>query len=240
MSRTAIVTGASRGIGAAVAAALAKRGLRVASTYRSHPDGVAELTAEYGDAILPVPYDLGDNTSAEDVVATVLDRWGRLDTLVVNAATWRGGRLGEIAQTDWQHAVESNVAGMAQLCAAALPALRDGENPSILLMSSVVGIIGFPGDTAYATVKASMIGFARSLAKELGRDGVRVNVLAPGFVETEMTSGVSEQGRAKITQGLVLRRFGTPEEIAAAAVFLTEDATYCTGTVLTTDGGLSL
>jgi len=94
--------------------------------------------------------------------------------------------------------------------------------------------------TMKKSAKASMTGFARSLAKELGRDDVRVNVLAPGFVETEMTSGVSERARAKITGDLVLRRFGTPQEIAAAAVFLTEDATYCTGTVLTVDGGWSL
>lgn len=240
MTRTAVVTGASRGIGAAVADQLAGRGLRVASTYRSHPDGVAKLAAHHGESILPLPYDLGDQESAEALVAAVLDRWGRLDTLVVNAATWRGGRLGEIDHADWLHVVESNVAGMAQLCTAALPALRAGENPSILLMSSAVGIVGFPGDTAYATVKASMTGFARSLAKELGRYGVRVNVLAPGFVETEMTSGVSDGARERITADLVLRRFGTPAEIAAAAVFLTEDATYCTGTVLTADGGWSL
>lgn len=121
---------------------------------------------------------------------------------------------------------------------SAPPALR--RNASIVVLSSVVGEIGFPGDTAYAASKAGLIGLARSLAKELGRDGIRVNVLAPGFAETDMTSAVSGQARDRILDRTVLSRFATAEEVARAAVFLAEDATFCTGTVLNVDGGWSI
>lgn len=110
----------------------------------------------------------------------------------------------------------------------------------MLLISSVVGLVGHAGDTAYASAKAALVGFARSLAKEVGRDGIRVNVLAPGFVETDMTAEVSDRARNRLTDEMVLRRFGTTGEVADAAVFLAQDATYCTGTVLAVDGGWSL
>lgn len=130
--------------------------------------------------------------------------------------------------------------GAAQLTRAALPALRQGTNASVTLVSSAVGIVGFAGDTAYASAKAAMTGFARSLAKEVGRDGIRVNVLAPGFVATDLTAGIPPASRDRITGDLVLRRLGTADEVARAAVFLAEDATYCTGTVLTVDGGWTI
>jgi 3-oxoacyl-[acyl-carrier protein] reductase len=115
-----------------------------------------------------------------------------------------------------------------------------GRSPSIVLVSSVVGVIGHAGDTAYAGAKSAMIGFGRSLAKEVARDGIRVNVLAPGFVSTDMTDAVPESARRRIERETVLGRFGTVDEIAKAAVFLSEDATFCTGSVLTVDGGWAL
>jgi len=238
--RVAIVTGGSRGIGAAVTRQLAGRGLRVACTYRSGKDEAAALAADLAPNVLPVHYELGVDESARSLVDTVVTHWGRLDSLVLNAGLWHGGRLEDLDPALWWQVIEATVGGAAQLTRAALPALRRGDNPGVLLVSSAVGIVGFAGDTAYGSAKAALIGFARSLAKEVGRDGVRVNVLAPGFVETAMTSGVSGKARDRITGDLVLRRFGTPEEVARAAVFLAEDATYCTGTVLTVDGGWSL
>lgn len=239
--RTAVVTGGSRGIGAAITRSLVGRGLRVACTYRSGKDEAYALADELGrDLVLPVPYELGSQDSAEDLLSTVLDQWSGLDSLVLNAGVWHGGRLDDLDPALWWRVLESNVGGAAQLARTMLPALRAGEAPSILLISSAVGIVGFPGDTAYASAKAAMTGFARSLAKEVGRDGIRVNVLAPGFIETNMTSAITGNARARILRDLVLPRFGTPEEIAAAAVFLTEDASYCTGTVLTADGGWTL
>lgn len=238
--RTALVTGGSRGIGAAITRALSARQLRVACTYRSSRDEAERMCTELPVQALALPFQLGDPESAHSVVGSVLREWGRLDALVLNAGMWRGGRVDTLDPTQWWGVLEANVGGNAHLVRAALPALREGTNPSITFISSVVGLRGFAGDTAYGSAKAALIGFARSLAKELGRDGIRVNVLAPGYVETDMTAAVPDSSRRRIAQRVVMRRFGSADEIAAAAVFLAEDATYCTGTVLVVDGGWSL
>ncbi|WP_033290699.1 SDR family NAD(P)-dependent oxidoreductase [Amycolatopsis jejuensis] len=236
-TRTALVTGASRGIGAGIARGLLSRGVQVAAGYRSGRAGVEALGAEFRGQVLPVRFDLAAESNP---VAEVVDHWGRLDSLVLNAAVWNGGRLDTLDPAEWWRVVETNLKGMAAVTRAAIPALVEGDRPSIVLVGSVVGIQGFAGDTAYGSVKAAMIGFARSLAKELARNDVRVNVLAPGFVETDMTAEIPERSRQRIASATLLGRFGTVDEIAKAAVFLSEDATFCTGTVLTADGGWSL
>ena len=168
-------------------------------------------------------------------------RWaGRLDVLVCNAGVWHGGRLAEIDHKSWWSVLHANLAGVQHITRAAIGPLRRSPVASVLVVSSVVGQMGFPGDTAYASSKAALIGFAKSLAKEEAWAGVRVNVLAPGFVETDMTSGVEDGVRSKILDRTLLGRFGTTDEIANAAVFLALDGTFCTGTVLTIDGGWSL
>lgn len=241
--RTVLVTGASRGIGAGIARELVGRGRRVACGYRSDPDAAWRVAADAGaapDAVLPVHVDLADDASAERAVQAVVDTWGRLDALVCNAGQWHGGRLGTMDPDDWWRVVELNVRGTVAVARAALPALAKSDEPAIVLVSSVVGLIGHAGDTAYASAKAAMVGFARSLAKEAADDGIRVNVLAPGFVDTDMTAAVPERSRRAIADATLLGRFGTVEEIARAAVFLSEDATFCTGTVLAADGGWSI
>lgn len=239
-ARTVLVTGAGRGIGAAIVDRLLDRGVRVAGTYHSDPLPLKELAARHPGRVLAVPYSLGDDDSARAAVGTVAEEWGRLDAVVLNAGRWIGGKLEDVPDPDWWELVHATVGGAAQLTRAALPELRRGRDPSVLLVSSVVGLIGHAGDTAYASAKAALVGLARSLAKEVGRDGVRVNVLAPGFVETDMTAQVPDRARERLTGEMLLRRFGTPREIADAAVFLSEDATYCTGTVLAVDGGWSI
>jgi 3-oxoacyl-[acyl-carrier protein] reductase len=238
--RTALVTGGSRGIGAAITRALAKRGLNVACTYRNSREEAERICADYPDQAVALSFDLGNAESATQLVESVLATWGRLDTVVLNAGMWRGGRIDSLDPTEWWRVLEANVGGNAQLIRAVLPALRKGENASVTFVSSVVGLQGFPGDTAYASAKSALFGFARSLAKEVGKDGIRANVVAPGFVETDMTADIPDVSREHIAKRAVLRRFGTTEEIAAATAFLAEDATYCTGTVLTVDGGWSL
>jgi 3-oxoacyl-[acyl-carrier protein] reductase len=241
--RPAIVTGGSRGIGAAVATELARRGLDVALTYRTGrqeaEDLASRLRAAHGVRVLALPFSMDDPTSGEAVVDATTAELGSVGTLVANAGRWAGGTLATISEEEWWDVVSTNLRGMRGIVKAALPALAQTAG-SVVLVSSVVGLVGFPGDTAYATAKAAMVGFGRSLAKEVARDGVRVNVLAPGFVETDMTAGVPDAARAKITERVVLRRFGDADEIARAAAFLAVDATYCTGTVLTVDGGWSL
>ncbi|MEU6602829.1 SDR family NAD(P)-dependent oxidoreductase [Streptomyces flaveolus] len=238
--RSVLVTGGSRGIGAGITRELVARGRNVACGFATSREAAEKIRADAPENVLPVRYDLDDDMTADSAVSAVLDRWGRLDALIVNAGQWDGGRLSEMEPARWWRVVEANVGGMAALTRAALPALAHSPSPAIVLVSSVVGLIGHAGDTAYASAKAAMVGFARSLAKEVGGDGIRVNVLAPGFVETDMTAQVPPAARERIARAGILRRFGTVEEIARAAVFLSEDATYCTGSVLTADGGWSL
>jgi 3-oxoacyl-[acyl-carrier protein] reductase len=239
-ARTVLVTGGSRGIGAGITRLLSARHRNIACGYRSNREAAEKLAADAPERIEPVHYDSSLPHTADAAVAAALARWGRLDGLILNAGQWHGGRLDTMDPQLWWRVIEGNLKGIADLTRAALPVLGRGPEPSIVLVSSVVGIIGHAGDTAYASAKAAMIGFARSLAKEVGRGGIRVNVLAPGFVETDMTAAVSERARRSIAERAALGRFGTVEEIARAAVFLSEDAGYCTGAVLTADGGWSL
>lgn len=233
-----MVTGASRGIGAGAARQLLDRGIRVAGTYRTGRENVERLGPT--DQVLPVHLDLADLDTAEAAIKAVDQRWGRLDALVLNAAVWNGGKLATIDLDAWWSVIDANLRSTAAIVRAAIPWLVRAENPSVVIVGSAVGSIGFPGDTAYASAKAAAVGFARSLAKELAQDRVRVNVLAPGFVDTDMTSAISDRSRRKIADATLLGRFGTVEEIARAAVFLSEDATFCTGAVLAADGGWTL
>lgn len=238
--RVVLVSGGSRGIGAAITAALAQRGVRVGCTYRHGQDAAQKLAVDAPDHVLPVRFDLDAEESATTAVNDVLSHWGRLDGVILNAGQWAGGRLTETDPASWWSVVETNLRGTVSLARSALPHLAQGISPSIVLVSSVVGLIGHAGDTAYASAKAAMVGFGRSLAKEAARDGIRVNVLAPGFIETDMTDAVSAGARKRIESATILGRFGTVDEIARAAVFLSEEATFCTGSVLTADGGWAL
>ncbi|MGC0366481.1 3-oxoacyl-[acyl-carrier protein] reductase [Rhodococcus sp. 27YEA15] len=238
--RVGLVSGGSRGIGAAIAGALAERGVRVGVTYRNGMVQAQNLAEKHLGRIFPVSFDLSNPDTAATAVDSVVEQWGRLDTLVLNAGQWAGGRLAEMDSTAWWEVVETNVRGTAALAHAALPHLARGQSPSIVVVSSVVGIIGHAGDTAYSSAKAALIGFSRSLAKEVARDGIRVNVLVPGFVETDMTDAVSPAAKARIEDATVLGRLGQVSEIAKAAVFLSEEATFCTGSILAVDGGWTL
>jgi 3-oxoacyl-[acyl-carrier protein] reductase len=238
--RVALVTGASRGIGAGIARQLLDRDVRVVGTYRSGRENVEKLAIEHPGQVLPVHLDLARPDTAASAIETAERTWGRLDSVVLNAAVWDGGKLSTMELDRWWSVIEANLRSTAAIVRAATPLLVAGDNPSIVLISSVVGQVGFPGDTAYASAKAAAVGFARSLAKELARKAVRVNVLAPGFVDTDMTAAVPQRSRQRIADATLLGRFGTVDEIARAAVFLAEDATFCTGTVLAADGGWSL
>lgn len=238
--RVVLVSGGSRGIGAGITAELTQRGVRVGCTYRTRREEVEKLASDAPEHVLPVHFDLSDPRTATAAVEQVIGTWGRLDAVILNAGQWAGGRLINSEPTAWWEVVETNLRGTVALTRAALPHLQRGRSPSVVLISSVVGLIGHAGDTAYASAKAALVGFGRSLAKEVARDHIRVNILAPGFIETDMTDGVSASARARIEGATVLGRFGSVDEIARAAVFLSEDATFCTGSVLTADGGWAL
>lgn len=240
MTRRVLVTGGTRGIGEAIVRALADRGCAVGVGFARSRPRADDLAAELGENVRPVSYLLGDPESSHSAVQAMADQFGGMDGLVLNAGVWDGGRLIGLSRDRWEAVVTTNLFGAEQLCRCAMPWLAKSAAGSVTVMSSVIGIVGGPGDTAYAAAKAGLIGFARSLAKESARSGVRVNVVAPGFVDTEMTRQVPDASRAQIERQILMRRSGRVEEIAAGAVFLSEDATYCTGSVLTLDGGWSL
>lgn len=241
-TRRVLVTGGSRGIGASIVRLLVSRGASVAFTYRTEEDSASALVAACADGpgeACSVQFDLADGDPGL-LVRTTVERMGGIDSIILNAGIWRGGRLSRLDDAEWWSVVEANLRGNVRLVRAALPSIEESSAGSVLLMSSAVGLIGFPGDTAYASSKSALTGFARSLAKETGRTGTRVNVLAPGFVETDMTAAIGDSPRSAIIERSVLGRFGTPEEIATAAVFLSEDAAFATGVVLPIDGGWTL
>jgi 3-oxoacyl-[acyl-carrier protein] reductase len=236
-----VVTGGSRGIGAASVCGLAARGYDVVFTYRSSVDAADEVrrsASSSGSEITALPMDARSEPTVDAVREWIQEHHQRLDGLVLNAGIWHGGRITEISPDAWTDVIDTNLSGVFRVARALVPLLRTARDPSIVVVSSVIGVTGFPGDTAYASAKAGLIGFAKSLAKEQA-PSVRVNVVAPGFIETDMTAAVSDAGREKMSRQTLLGRCGSAHEVAAAVTFLVADATYCTGTVLTVDGGFS-
>lgn len=241
--RAALVSGGTRGIGREIVHAFAARGLNVSFTYHSRPDlaeTVAREVAAYGVHALPVKSDAAADDEPVELVEKVVERFGRLDSVVVNAGIWRGGPIGQLPSEEWWRVVNTNLGGAYRLAKAVTPVVSQSDSGSIIFVSSVVGITGFSGDTAYSSSKAALTGLGRSLAKELARSGTRVNMLAPGFVDSDMTAAIADRAREMIFRRTLLRRFGEGAEIAKAAVFLSEDATFTTGSVLTVDGGFTL
>ena len=239
--RVALITGASRGIGAEIARVLCEAGAHVAANYRTHPAAAAELRDRHGEEAVSLwPADISEPSAGERLVADVLDARGGLDVVVLNAATWRGGRIERLSDDDWRTVLGTSLDGSFAILRAAVPALRRSRGGRVVLMGSVVGLVGFPGDSAYATAKAGMLGLARSLAKEVGRDRVTVNVVAPGLVETDMTAGVRDDVKERMIERTSLGRSATAAEVAAAVRFLVCDGSYITGHALVVDGGFTL
>lgn len=236
--RVALVTGGSRGIGAAVSTALADAGATVVVNYvRDEPAAQAVVAQLAGASMWRA--DVGDGDAVAAMIDGVVDRHGRLDVLIVNAGVWRGGPIDALSRADWDAVLQTSLTGAFYLTQAAAPALRRSGG-RIVVMSSVIGLVGFAGDAAYASAKAGLFGLVRSLAKELGRDGVLVNAVAPGFIDTDMTAAVAGRSRERMIGRTVLGRAGHVSEIAAATRFLACEASYVTGQVLVVDGGFSL
>jgi len=240
--RTAIVTGASRGIGRAIALALADAGATVVAGARgSNADDTASAIRARGGVAASMPLEVTDAASVQAVVDATVQQWGRVDILVSNAGITRDQLLLRMKREDWDAVLATNLTG-AFLCAQAVakPMLRQ-RSGRIIAVGSVVGQMGNAGQANYAASKAGLIGFAKSLARELASRHVTVNVVAPGMIETDMTRALTDQAQADWSSKIPLGRLGTPEDVAAAVCFLASDAAaYITGQVVAVNGGLYL
>ena len=241
-TKVAIVTGASRGIGRAIALELARRGARIVVNYHQNAEAAAKVVAAIEGAngqAIAVQADVGDFDQATELVKATLDAFGQIDILVNNAGTTRDQLLMLMKEEDWDKVLRTNLKSVFNCCkAAARPMVRRRQG-RIINITSVSGIAGQGGQTNYAASKAGIIGFTKSLAKELGPRNVTVNCVAPGFVPTDLTSDLPEDLTHRAIEATPLRRMGRPEEIAFAVAFLASDeAAFITGEVLTVDGGL--
>jgi 3-oxoacyl-[acyl-carrier protein] reductase len=232
-ARRWLVTGASRGIGAAIAARAATGGNRVALLARS--DAVLDVAAKAGPDALGVRADVTDPASVARAVDEVVSVWGGVDVLVNNAGVHRGGRVDRLKPGEWDEVLSTNLTAPLTLTRAVLPHMDVGS--AIVNIGAVVGFRGFPGDAPYGAAKAGLAGLTRVLAVELAGRGIRVNLVVPGFVETEMTSELSDRARQMIADRIPLGRTGTADEIAGVVVWVA-DSPYMTGSVVATDGGL--
>ena len=233
--KLALVTGASRGIGRAIAIGLAAAGAEVVLGYRSGKDGAEQLAAELGARAIQA-----DVSSAEDAKRLV-EEAGDVDVLVNNAGLTRDGLLARMSDDDWRTVIETNLSSVFFTCRAVTRPMMKKRGGSIVNISSVVGVHGNFGQTNYAASKAGIIGFTKSLARELGSRNVRANVVAPGYVKSQLTDVLPEEATAAMILNTPLGRVAEPEEIAGAVRFLASDeAAFITGEVLLVDGGLGM
>ena len=240
--KTALVTGASRGIGRAVALALAAAGARVAINYAGNVKAAEEVQAAVeaagGTAIL-CQADVADSAAVEAMVAAVVKEFGTIDILVNNAGITRDTLLMRMKDEDFAKVLDTNLKGVFYCTKAVSKLMMKKRAGRIVNMASVIGLVGNAGQANYAAAKAGVIGFSKSVAKELASRGITVNVVAPGFIGTDMTADLPETVQEKALADIPLGKMGEPEDVANAVLFLASDqASYITGQVVNVDGGM--
>lgn len=241
-NKTALITGASRGIGRAIATMFADHGCNIAFTYINEDQEAAELSAELqtnGTKVLSIKSDAADFEAAHNVVKQVVDSFGKLDILVCNAGIAQDTLLMRMSEQQWDNVLSVNLKSVFNYCHAVVPQMIRQRSGSIIAMSSVVGIGGNAGQANYAASKAGIIGFIKSLSKELGSRNIRANAIAPGFILTDMTLALPEATRAEMVKMIPMRRCGEPEEVAKVALFLASDlSSYVSGQVISANGAM--
>ena len=239
--KTALVTGGTRGIGRGIVERFVEEGADVAFTYVSSPDkanALAEELAKSGRKVVAIQSDAGDFNAAQAAVDQAVTEFGRLDVLVNNAGITRDQLLMRMSEEDWDNVIATNLKSVFNMTKAVMRTMLKQRSGSIINMSSVVGVKGNAGQSNYAASKAGLIAFGKSIARELGRFGVRCNSIAPGWIETPMTGGLPAEHRDRALAETALGRLGTPADIAGAVLFLCSPlAAHITGQVLRVDGG---
>lgn len=242
MAKVALITGATRGIGKAIAIRLANAGFDIALNYRKENDDLTNTKSEIEKAgvdCLPVQGDISSFEDCERIAKEIFDKFGKIDVLVNNAGITKDMLLMRMKPEDFSSVVDVNLIGTFNMTRNVVPYMVKARSGKIVNISSVVGIEGNAGQANYAASKAGIIGFTKSLARELGSRNILVNAVAPGFIETDMTAVLSDSVRDEIAKKISLRRMGSAEDVAGVVEFLCGDASsYVTGTVIPVTGGL--
>jgi len=242
--KVAVVTGASRGIGRAIAERLASEGAKVVVNHRASAEQAEEVVKairEQGGEAVAMQADVSDFQQAHELMQAITKEFGRIDVLVNNAGTTRDTLLMMMKESDWDLVIDTNLKSVFNCCKAVARSMVRQRSGRIINITSVAGLAGNPGQTNYAASKAGIVGFTKSLAKELGTRHITVNAVAPGFVPTALTNSLPEDLKQAAIEHTPLGRFGEPEEIAAAvAFFASDEAGFITGQVLSVDGGLAM
>ncbi len=242
--KIALVTGGSRGIGRACVEALAREGARVTFVYQNNTEAAESLVAELktaGHEIAAIQADVADTARADEIVEELTDKWEQIDILVNSAGVIRDGLFATMSRDNWNAVINTNLTGAYNYCRAATQPMMSRREGSMINISSVAAEFGSRGQVNYAASKGGIDGLTRCLAKELAARSVRVNSVAPGMIDTDMSEAVRNAAGDRIKKMIPLRRIGTAEEIASVVAFLaSDDASYLTGQVLRVDGGISL
>ena len=236
--KTALVTGASGGIGREIALALHKAGAKVAIS-GTRQNALEETSTAANNEMIPLMCNLSDLSSVESLVKEAEEKLGQLDILVCNAGITRDGLLMRMKDEDWQDVIDVNLTASFKLIRTASRGMMKRRNGRIINITSIVGVMGNPGQANYCASKAGLIGMSKSIAQELAARGITINCIAPGFIKTPMTDALNEEQQERITRNIPAGRFGLPEDIAAATVFLaSNEASYINGQTLHVNGGL--
>ena len=239
--KTAIVTGAGRGIGRAIAKELGATGANVVVNYANSADSAMEVAEEiraYGPKALPIRADVTDYDQVREMISQTLEAFGQVDILVNNAGITRDRTLKNMTRDHWDEVVNVNLGSTFNCTKQVLPFMLERKSGKIVNISSFVALAGNIGQSNYAATKAGIIGFTKSVALEVARQGITINAVCPGFTETDMLRGVPENIRQRILEKIPMARFGTAEEIASCVRFIVTDGDYMTGQAISINGGV--